>query len=58
MSQITDWLPQFQQVNVIYSNFIECDELEYNTYRKVVDFSVLTSLPITSRRSFINFRKV
>ncbi len=31
MSQITDFLPQFQQVNVIYSNFIECDELEYNT---------------------------
>ncbi|MEG0518450.1 MAG: hypothetical protein RR555_06235 [Bacteroidales bacterium] len=38
MSQITDFLPQLQQVNVIYSNFIECDELEYNNYRKVVDF--------------------
>lgn len=38
MSQITDFLPQLQQVNVIYSNFIECDELDYFAYRKVVDF--------------------
>lgn len=38
MSNILNFLPQLQQVNVIYSNFIECDELEYNTYRKVVDF--------------------
>ena len=38
MSQITDFLPQHQKVNVVYSNFIECDELAYNAYHKVVDF--------------------
>lgn len=38
MSQITDFLPQLQQLRTIYTDFVELDEIDFEAFRKVVDF--------------------
>lgn len=38
MSQITEFLPQLQQLRAIYTDFIELDEMDFDAYCKVVDF--------------------
>ncbi|CDN30768.1 hypothetical protein BN938_0663 [Mucinivorans hirudinis] len=38
MSQITEFLPQLQQLRTIYTDFIELDEMDFNAFRKAVDF--------------------
>lgn len=38
MSQITEFLPQLQQLRAIYTDFIQLDQMDFEAYRKVVDF--------------------
>lgn len=38
MSQITEFLPQLQQLRTIYTDFIELDEMDFDDFRKAVDF--------------------
>ena len=38
MSQITEFLPQLQQLRTIYTDFIELDEMDFDAFRKAVDF--------------------
>ncbi|MGL4519382.1 MAG: hypothetical protein ACRCUJ_06835 [Phocaeicola sp.] len=38
MSQITDFLPQLQQLRRIYVDFIELDQVDFDDYCKVIDF--------------------
>ena len=38
MSQITEFLPQLQQLRTVYTDFIELDEMDFDAFRKAVDF--------------------
>jgi hypothetical protein len=38
MSQITEFLPQLQQLRTVYTDFIELDEVDFDAFRKAVDF--------------------
>ena len=38
MSQITEFLPQLQQLRAVYTDFIELDEMDFDAFRKAVDF--------------------
>lgn len=38
MSQITEFLPQLQLLRTIYTDFVELDEMDFDAFRKVVDF--------------------
>lgn len=38
MTQITEFLPELQHLRAIYTDFIELDQMDFEAYRKVVDF--------------------
>lgn len=38
MTKITEFLPQLQQLRAIYSDFVELDQMDFDVFRKTVDF--------------------